>query len=97
MLTGDSRGYETVLVTDESDPYAGNWWPPGHVLGWEHTFVHESSEFLTAVADGTAASAASFASFADGYAVQRVLAAIEEAADRGSWVAVDDADSTTGG
>ena len=97
VLTGDSRGYETVLVTDESDPYAGNWWPPGHVLGWEHTFVHESEAFLTAVADGTPASLAAVASFADGYAVQRVLAAIEEAADRGSWVAVDDADSTTGG
>jgi Predicted dehydrogenases and related proteins len=51
--TGDSRGYETVLVTEESDPYLDRWWPPGHVLGWEHTFVHESYEFLTSVAGST--------------------------------------------
>jgi len=93
VLTGESRGYETVLVTDESDPYAGNWWPPGHVLGWEHTFVHENDEFLTAVTDGTPAS---FASFADGYAVQRVLAAIERAADREEWVESDDAGTDIG-
>ena len=37
VLRGDGRGYETVLVTDESDPYVEHWWPPGHVLGWEHT------------------------------------------------------------
>jgi len=85
VLTGDSRGYETVLITDETDPYAGNWWPPGHVLGWEHTFVHENSEFLSAVAGDSETFAPSFA---DGYAVQRVLDAIERAADRGTWVAV---------
>jgi len=92
VLTGESRGYETVLVTDETDPYGGSWWPPGHVLGWEHTVIHESEAFLTAVAGGTRPAVASFA---DGYAVQRVLAAIERAADRGTWIEVDDI--TTGG
>jgi predicted dehydrogenase len=82
----DARGYETVLVTDESDPYVDHWWPPGHVLGWEHTFVHENAEFLSAVASG-----GSFdPSFADGYRVQRVLAAIQRSDDRGEWVDVDD-------
>ncbi|MFW5977603.1 MAG: Gfo/Idh/MocA family protein, partial [Halohasta sp.] len=33
VLTGESRGYETVLVTDETDPYVDHWWPPGHVIG----------------------------------------------------------------
>jgi len=42
----DDRGYQTVLVTDETDPYVDHWWPPGHVIGWEHTFVHENYEFL---------------------------------------------------
>ena len=86
VLTGDSRGYETVLVTDEDDPYIDRWWPPGHVLGWEHTFVHESREFLNGVANGTEPSAASFA---DGYAVQRVLDGIERAADQRRWVDID--------
>ncbi|MUW13889.1 gfo/Idh/MocA family oxidoreductase [Halorubrum sp. CBA1125] len=84
VLRAGNRGYETVLVTDESDPYVDRWWPPGHVLGWEHTFVHESYEFLSAVAEGEAFSP----SFAEGYAVQRVLDAIERSDERGEWVSV---------
>ncbi|WP_332899662.1 Gfo/Idh/MocA family protein [Haladaptatus sp. CMSO5] len=77
-----NRGYETMLVTDESDPYIDAWWPPGHVIGWEHTFVHENYEFLSAVAnDGEFAP-----SFADGFAVQRVLDAIEQSDARGERV-----------
>ena len=82
VLRGDSRGYETVLVTDESDPYVGNWWPPGHVIGWEHTFVHENYEFLSAIdADGEFSP-----SFQDAYEVQAILDAIERADERGEWV-----------
>ncbi|ARS90674.1 Gfo/Idh/MocA family protein [Natrarchaeobaculum aegyptiacum] len=85
VLRDGGRGYETVLVTDEDDPYVDHWWPPGHVLGWEHTFVHENYEFLRAVADGD-----SFhPNFGDGLAAQRVLAAIEESDERGEWVSVD--------
>jgi predicted dehydrogenase len=86
---GDSRGYETVLVTDESDPFVDHWWPPGHVVGWEHTFVHENAAFLSAVADGSADAAADVPSFADAYDVQRVLDAVERSDDRGEWVHVD--------
>jgi len=82
VLTGDSRGYETVLVTDEDDPYVDRWWPPGHVLGWEHTFVHENYEFLTAVAEGGEFSP----SFAEAYDVQRVLEAIARSDANGEWV-----------
>lgn len=80
----DDRGFETVLVTDDTDPYGDRWWPPGHVLGWEHTFVHENYEFLSAVAAGEPYTP----DFQDGLAVQRVMAAIEESDDRGEWVAV---------
>ncbi|ELZ39382.1 oxidoreductase domain protein [Halorubrum californiense DSM 19288] len=85
VLREGNRGYETVLVTEETDPYVDRWWPPGHVIGWEHTFVHESYEFLSAVAEG-----GSFEpSFEDGYEVQRVLAAIERSDERGERVAVE--------
>ncbi|WP_435551504.1 Gfo/Idh/MocA family protein [Natrinema sp. CGMCC1.2065] len=85
VLRAGDRGYETILVTDADDPYVDHWWPPGHVLGWEHTFVHENYEFLSAVADGE-----SFApSFADGLAAQRVLDAIERSDQRGEWVALE--------
>lgn len=84
VLRNDSRGYETVLVTDEDDPYLDHWWPPGHVLGWEHTFVHENYEFLSAVAGDS-----EFApSFEDGLRAQRILDAIQRSDDRGQWVDV---------
>ncbi|ELZ94134.1 oxidoreductase [Haloferax mucosum ATCC BAA-1512] len=85
VKTGDARGYETVLVTDESDPYVRNWWPPGHVIGWEHTFVHENYEFLSAVADGSEF----HPSFEDAYEVQKVLDAIERSDDSGEWVSLE--------
>jgi len=90
---GDSRGYETVLVTDEDDPYVDHWWPPGHVVGWEHTFVHENAEFLAQVRaseDGDATAVDSnVASFDAAFDVQRVLDAVAASDDRGEWVAVE--------
>ncbi len=82
VLREGGRGYETILVTDSEDPYVDHWWPPGHVIGWEHTFVHENYEFLAAVADGDSYEP----SFADGVAVQRVLEAIQESDETGAWV-----------
>jgi predicted dehydrogenase len=82
--SSEGRGYETILVTDDSDPYVDHWWPPGHVIGWEHTFVHENYEFLSAVAEG----GAFHPSFADAFAVQQVLDAVERSDERGEWVDV---------
>ncbi len=84
VLSEGDRGYETVLVTDETDPYVDHWWPPGHVIGWEHTFVHENYEFLRSVSTGTVDDA--LPTFEDGYEVQTVLEAIERSDDRGEWV-----------
>ena len=69
-------GARRVLVTEADHPYLEAWWPPGHVLGWDHTFTSQAADFLAAIAAGTAPGP----SFADGLAVQRVLAAIEESA-----------------
>jgi predicted dehydrogenase len=85
VMGEDNRGYETILVTEETDPYLDHWWPPGHVIGWEHTFVHENYEFLSAIA----ADGAYEPSFADGVAVQRVLDAVERSDDRREWIDVD--------
>lgn len=84
VLRGDNRGYETVLVTDQDDPYIDRWWPPGHVIGWEHTFVHENYEFLrSAVGGGSYAP-----DFEAGYRVQELMAAIERSDERGERVKV---------
>ncbi|WP_440005444.1 Gfo/Idh/MocA family protein [Halomicrococcus sp. SG-WS-1] len=84
VLREDSRGYETILVTDADDPYVDHWWPPGHVLGWEHTFVHEDYEFLSAVESGEEY----HPNFEDGAAVQRVLDAIQRSDAEAEWVDV---------
>ncbi|TLQ42758.1 Gfo/Idh/MocA family protein [Streptomyces marianii] len=74
-----SAGFRRILVTEPGHPYLEAWWPPGHALGYEHTFVHQARDVVHAVAAGNTAPAPSFA---DGLRVQRVLAAVEESAAR---------------
>ena len=81
---GDPAGSRRVLVTEEEHPYLDAWWPPGHTLGWDHTFTSQAADFLKAIASDVDPSP----SFADGLSVQRVLAAIEGSA-AGSGAAVD--------
>ena len=83
-LDGDRR-FETILVTDADDPSVEHWWPPGHVLGWDHLFVHENYEFLSAIAEESSYEP----SFDDGVAVQRVLAAIDQSGENGEWVSLE--------
>jgi predicted dehydrogenase len=68
------QGFRRILVTEAGHPYVGHWWPDGHIIGWEHSFVHQFAEFLGSIRSGEPSSP----SFADGLRVQRVLAAIEE-------------------
>jgi predicted dehydrogenase len=67
-------GFRRILVTEPEHPYLSAWWPPGHVLGYEHTFTHEIADFITDVATGRDPSP----SFGDGLQVQRVLDAVEQ-------------------
>lgn len=76
-----ARGYETILVTEPEDPYLSAWWPPGHVLGWEHTFVHQYADFLTAITNDRSPDP----DFADGRRTQSVLDAIARSAASGEW------------
>ena len=82
---GDAAGFRRILVTEATHPYVGAWWPPGHILGYEHTFTHEVVDFVRAIADGVDPAP----SFADGLQVQRVLAAVEQSANQGSvWTEI---------
>ncbi|MFF4230420.1 Gfo/Idh/MocA family protein [Streptomyces sp. NPDC001820] len=71
-----SSGFRRILVTESEHPYLQAWWPPGHGLGYEHTFAHQARDLVVAIATGTDPAP----SFADGLQVQRVLAAVEESA-----------------
>jgi predicted dehydrogenase len=74
-----TAGFRRILVTEAAHPYLSGWWPPGHILGWEHTFTHQANDLLTAIAEG----AQPEPSFADGLAVQRVLDAVQRSAGAG--------------
>ncbi|MEV8593451.1 Gfo/Idh/MocA family oxidoreductase [Streptomyces sp. NPDC052012] len=77
---GTHAGFRRILVTEPDHPYLEAWWPPGHGLGYEHTFVHQARDLVEAIASGTDP----MPSFADGLQVQRVLAAVEESAEKNS-------------
>ncbi|HEX6338251.1 MAG TPA: Gfo/Idh/MocA family oxidoreductase [Jiangellaceae bacterium] len=72
----ETAGFRRILVTEPEHPYIVGWWPPGHVLGYEHGFTHQAVDLVTAIAEGRDPEP----SFADGLNVQRVLAAVEESA-----------------
>ncbi|MGV9194035.1 Gfo/Idh/MocA family protein [Microbacterium sp. MC2] len=67
------QGFTTILVTDAAHPYVAAWWPAGHVLGYEHGFVHQAKDFV----EGIHAGADVHPTFAEGLSVQRVLDAVE--------------------
>ena len=72
-------------MTESGHPYVKAWWPPGHIIGYEHSFTHEMRDFVEAVATG----ADPAPSFEDGLQVQLVLDAVaQSAAAKSSWVSV---------
>jgi predicted dehydrogenase len=80
----DAQGFRTIMCMDAPHPYASNWWPDGHIIGYEHTFVHTLADFVSAIGGGARFSP----DFDDGVAVQAVLdASVESAASR-RWVEV---------
>lgn len=81
--TEDARtaGFRRILVTEPQHPYVGAWWPPGHVIGYEHGFIHQAVDLVRDIAADNDPSP----SFADGLQVQRVLAAVETSSDNDSW------------
>ena len=46
----ETAGFRRILVTESSHPYVGAWWPPGHLIGYEHGFTHQARDFVVAVA-----------------------------------------------
>ena len=78
------RGFRDILVTEPSHPFAGSWWPPGHVLGYEHTFVHTIADFVRAVVAGKSVQP----TFEDGLRNQQVLDAISASARTKQWLKV---------
>ena len=81
---GSEQGFRNILVTESVHPFIGAWWPPGHIIGWEHTFIHEVADLLKAIAAGENVKA----DFYDGMRCQQVLDAVCQSAESGRWVTI---------
>ena len=81
-MSEGTAGFRTRLVSEADDPFWQWWWPPGHVIGWEHTFVHELHHLLAAIAGGSSV-APHGATFEDGYRAAEVCDAVLRSAASG--------------
>ena len=81
---GQLRGWRSVHITDGDHPYMKHWWVPGLQIGYEHTFIHQFADFLTAAAEGKSAAP----TFRDGLATDYVTDAVLKSAKNGRWETV---------
>ena len=77
----ETQGWRTVLVSESYHPWWSNWWPQGHIIGWEHTFINSVHDLMEAVVNGTEMRP----TFRDGLYVQKVLGAVEASNDSRQW------------
>jgi len=80
----DAQGFRTILVTEESHPYIKAWWPPGHIIGYEQTFVNEMADLMECIATDKMP----VPSFVDGVKCQEVLEAVDRSIESGRWVRI---------
>jgi len=78
-----ARGFRTVLVSEADHPFWQHWWPPGHIIGWGDTFVHELHHLLDAIANDTDV-APYGATFEDGYRAAEICDAIVRSGESGA-------------
>jgi predicted dehydrogenase len=78
-----NKGFTDVLVSEADHPFWQHWWPQGHMIGWEHSFVHEIHHLLTAIRDDTDV-APHGATLEDGYRAAEICDAMLRSAEQGS-------------
>jgi len=83
----DRMGFRNILVTETVHPYMKQWWPHGHIIGWEHTFIHEIHHLIECIVNDKPI-APMGATFYDGLKCQEILDAILESAEKGRWVTI---------
>jgi predicted dehydrogenase len=75
----ETQGFHNVLISEGYHPWWENWWPHGHMIGWEHTFVHEINHFLDCIVNDREVGPHG-ATFEDGYRAAVIADAIVESA-----------------
>lgn len=88
----DRMGFKVIQATDPCHPFMGlpegggpRYWPPGHIIGYEHTFINTVADLMRGIARGHNPRP----NFEDGVKIQAVLEACEQAADKQEWVKVE--------
>jgi len=82
---GDRMGFRNILVTESVHPYIAQWWPHGHIIGWEHTFIHEIYHLVNCIVNDKPV-APTGATFYDGLKCQEILDGVLESSRKGKWV-----------
>jgi predicted dehydrogenase len=83
-----NKGFRTVLVSEADHPFWEHWWPQGHMIGWEHSFVHELHHLLTAIRDDGDI-APHGATLEDGYRAAEICDAMLRSAESGARETVE--------
>lgn len=83
----ETQGFHNVLVSESYHPFWKHWWPQGHIIGWEHTFVHEMAHMLDAIVNHQPV-APYGADFMDGYKNAVICDAILASAEKEKTVAI---------
>ncbi len=78
-----NAGFRTVLVSEADHPFWEHWWPQGHIIGWEHTFVHELHHLLAAIRDDAPVGPHG-ATLEDGYRAAEVCDAMLRSSNTGA-------------
>ena len=82
-----ARGFRDILATERCHDYVKNWWPPGHIIGYEHAFVHAVADFLDAIGRGAEGPGIT-PDFRDGVRITRVMEAAIEADQTGARISL---------
>jgi predicted dehydrogenase len=77
-----THGFTIIQATEATHPYAGHYWPVGHIIGYGETFINLLADAITNMANGTPISP----NMRDGYENQRVLDAVERSSESKAWV-----------
>jgi len=83
----DIVGWHEILVTESHHPFMEYYWPHGHIIGWEHTFINEIFHFIDAIVNDKEVGPYA-ATFADGYKCNAIMDAIVESAEKGKRVTI---------
>lgn len=79
------QGFRKINCTEEPHPFAGAYWPAGHIIGYEHTFINLIVTLMNGMEKGVSPSP----NFVDGYIAQAIIEAVERSSEYKSWERID--------